>query len=223
MLGFALPVGLLIYGNLADVKQPSISHYYYTQAGDFFVGALIGIAIFLVTYKGYDEAGLLPWWAPGDRVMSLTAAAGAFGTAIFPTYPIANLSLCGIQQLANSAMKCAIIPDTQSLVTGLLGQWQDLHTAAAAVFLAPLAYFCLVLFPLGPRGDPARRIELLTYYICGALIVICLAILLTFGDAALMPDSRTIFWAETIAIWSFSISWLINGEVLADVPGFKTE
>ncbi len=220
-IGFVLPTGLLIYGHLSDAPQPSISHYYYTEAGDFFVGALVGIAIFLVTYQGYDENGKLPAFLPGDRIMSCLAALGAFGTAVLPTYPLEGASLCRDAIDLGLAIKCPVDLPMQGLVTGLSGPLDGWHTGAAAVFFGALAYFCLVLFPIGPKGDPKRTVELWTYRVCGITILICLAVLITAPDIRLDTSNRLVFWAESLAIWAFSISWLVNGEVLANVPGFR--
>lgn len=220
-IGFALPIGLLLYGRISGAPQPSISHYYYTEAGDFFVGALVGIAIFLVTYQGYHEGDDWPWFLPGDRIMSLMAAAGALGTAVLPTYALEGSSLCRDAADLGMAVKCPINLPMQGLVTGLSGPLAGAHTASAAIFFGALAYFCLVLFPIGPKGMPERRTEFWTYIICGVVILICVAVLIFAPDIRLDPSNRTVFWAETFAIWAFSVSWLINGEVLGLVKGFR--
>jgi hypothetical protein len=57
-LGFLLPVililGMWILGE-EEVFQGSISKYYHTRMGDFFVGILCMVALFLFSYKGLDD------------------------------------------------------------------------------------------------------------------------------------------------------------------------
>ena len=58
----------------------SISAYYYTGAVAAFVGMLIALALFLFTYRGYENKY---YWA--DRASGITAAIAALGVALFPT------------------------------------------------------------------------------------------------------------------------------------------
>lgn len=54
-LSITLPIILMVGGLIANLKiESSISSYYYTNMQDFFSGILIGIGIFLITYKGYS-------------------------------------------------------------------------------------------------------------------------------------------------------------------------
>lgn len=57
VLGFALPVVLLIEGFVLDGRmQPSISAYYdLERPRDVLVGALFAIGFFLLTYRGYEH------------------------------------------------------------------------------------------------------------------------------------------------------------------------
>src|SRR5258708_1137366 len=85
IIGLMLPF-LLAIGNffaqplLRDAKplrglQDSISHYYYTDMGNVFVGSLCAIGIFLLSYRGYEKH---------DRVAGTLACIFAVGVALFP-------------------------------------------------------------------------------------------------------------------------------------------
>src|SRR5476651_1255948 len=78
-LGIALPVilpiGTYIFSACNQIK-PSISDYYYTITGSILVGILCGVALFLYSYKGFNN------W---DRISSNIAAVCALGVAFFPT------------------------------------------------------------------------------------------------------------------------------------------
>ncbi len=98
-MGILLPAGLLLANLLfADcyAVQDSISHYYYTTAGNLFTGTLCAVALFLISYRGY----------PGDKDNILTTLAGIFalGVAFFPTNNNSSNS-CSILQLPDSALR----------------------------------------------------------------------------------------------------------------------
>lgn len=228
LVGFFTPVGLFLYG-LGGQMQSSISHFYYTEAGDFFVGALCAIAIFLITYRGYPEEFPSKEWFFGDRFASILAAIGAIGVAVFPTTIVPGFSQC---ESAGSIAACKA-PDASpilgppegrspatielDLVTGIPGPQFTLHAISTAVFLGALIYFCWVLFPRGPRDDEARVGELWLYRICGAVMIVCAALFAATTFTEFDLGTYSVFVYETLAIWAFSIAWLVNGEVLAQL------
>lgn len=77
-LGMGLPLictlGAIIFSGLSP--RSSISTYYYTNMGDVFVGIMVGVSMFLITYKGYLQYD--------QFVTTLTGVMG-IGVAIFPT------------------------------------------------------------------------------------------------------------------------------------------
>jgi len=80
ILGIALPVslvaGLAILNNSIDLIQDSISSYYYTEMRNLFVGILVAVGVFLLTYKGYEKK---------DNILSGLAGFFAFLIAFIPT------------------------------------------------------------------------------------------------------------------------------------------
>src|SRR5271169_6182359 len=78
ILGIALPF-IMILGGFAQgepVVQGSISGYYYTNMRDFFVGILSGVALFLISYKGYERI---------DDIVANMSGVFALGMIVFPT------------------------------------------------------------------------------------------------------------------------------------------
>ena len=79
ILGFAFPiilvVGSVVAGGYEQI-QNSISSYYHTNMRDIFVGVLCVVALFLLSYRGYDRI---------DNIAGNIACFFALGVAFFPT------------------------------------------------------------------------------------------------------------------------------------------
>ena len=58
-----------------DTFRNSISAYYHSNAQDFFVGLLVAVGIFLLSYRGYDLK---------DRIVTAILGVTAIGVALFP-------------------------------------------------------------------------------------------------------------------------------------------
>jgi hypothetical protein len=77
MLPFVLALGKIFSGG--EGVEPSISHYYYTNMVDVFVGSLSAIGVFLLSTKGYDGR---------DQAAGIFASTCAIGVALLPTDPV---------------------------------------------------------------------------------------------------------------------------------------
>jgi len=95
--GVLLPIVIVcLNGGL----RPSISHFYYTEGRNWFVGSLFTIGAFLCSYFGYDRV---------DRVMSTIAGLCAFGVAMFPTDDHPEHTLVGYVHYAFAASLLLIL------------------------------------------------------------------------------------------------------------------
>src|SRR2546422_1314512 len=85
IIGTALPFVLALGKILLEGPgiQSSISSYYHTGMRDVFVGSLCAIAVFLISYHGYEQK---------DDIAGDLACVFALGVALFPTTPEINVT-----------------------------------------------------------------------------------------------------------------------------------
>jgi hypothetical protein len=187
-LGLALPI-VLILGKLllgGGGMQGSISSYYYTVMRDYFVGTTCAMAVFFVAYRYRRQ----------DNYLSNALALFSAGIALFPT------TRAGVRSTTGQA------------VAG------NIHLACATLFFLCLAYFSFFVFTRSDpqlRPTPQKRRRNVVYRVCGVAIVGCLA-LVVVTDLSFTEQVKDVlhplFWLESIAVWAFSVSWLIKGEFL---------
>ena len=183
--------------------RASISGFYYESVllGDIMVGALAFIGTLMLAYRGWSR-----------KVADLATAAGlaAYLVALFPA-------------------------DGWFLVPGegpiFVTSAHILHAVAAGVLFLILAFFCFFVFTkvevhqTEGEGVPAsvKRARDRIYRAAGTLILLSIAAIPLSG---LLPDGiaqayRITFWAETVAMTAFGISWLVQGRasntILLDV------
>lgn len=177
--------------------KASISHYYYTTAGEIFTGVLIAVALFLFVYKGYPKK-------PGEKGLSdnaLTTIAGiaALGVVVFPT-------------AASNGIKDNLRTFISSDTAGII------HFVAATIFFVALSVLSMVNFRR--TGDPAtfgKEKEHRIYLICGIAMLSCILLLAIYSawlyKIINLQKFRPIYVLEAIALIFFGISWLIKGKV----------
>lgn len=193
MLGIGLPfvviLGSSIHGE--SVLLGSLSSYYYTNVRDFFVGVLCGVALFLISYKGYETI---------DNI--ITKASGGFllGVVAFPT-----------SMFSGTVVRVGIflIPDNVS---------QYLHLTFSILFLLLLAFNSMYLFTRH-GGHPSRekKIRNIVYRVCGVVMVssvVCMVIYIAFLTDTFVSNFYPVLMLESIALISFGVSWLVKGHTL---------
>ena len=195
VLGILLPVvmaiGLPVLSKCICI-QDSISDYYYTKMGNFMVGTLCAVGLFLFSYKGYGRR---------DTIASKLACVFAIGVAFFPTSGPDSSSICNF-----------IHRNSSSFVSSV-------HDVSAALFFLTLAYFSLFLFTKS-SGNPTK--QKLTrnkiYKVCGYTILLCILLLFLYFKIPWLQsglkDYKPVFILETIALWAFGFSWLTKGEFI---------
>jgi len=202
ILGIFLPIVCIIGGCLfADLStQRSISFYYHTNMRDFLVGLLIGVSLFLVTYRGYERI---------DSIATTVTGIAGFGIALFP---------------------CLIEPgSTQGVglfqvAPGLSMTIHDVCSSAFFILLGCNSFFLFTLTDPSVAPMTARkRIRNRIYRSCGVVIFVSLATLIVFviaTDEEERDASQVVLILETIMLWAFGTTWLVKGEtLLADRPG----
>lgn len=194
ILAFFLLVGNLAFGNCGWDVQPSISHYYYTNMRDFFVGTLFSVAIFLFCYKGHNK------W---DNRASTLAAIFAFVTAILPT-DIETCTTCRQPVVSFLDFSCR----------------GYVHLVAASLFLLTLALMSILLFTKSNHSKNQltknKNFRNRIYYTCGLGIILNLV---AAGISILLKrwfefQFPYVFLFEFVALLLFGVSWLTKGGVI---------
>ena len=174
-----LSVGCWASGGCTGIED-SISAYYGTDMRNFFVGLLFAIALFMFSYRGYDNR---------DEIAGKLACVFALGVALFPT--------------------------TSS------NRWiHGAHFCFAAALFLTFSFFSLVLFtesdPKEIRTEQKEKRNAV-YKACGIAMLVCIgliAIFVLFGQDTEVAKIKPVFILETLALWSFGISWGVKGETL---------
>ena len=139
ILGMLLPFICVLGGFLFSALciQQSISFYYHTNMRDFFVGLLIGISFFLITYKGYELI---------DIIVTSSIGITGFCVAAFPCFLSKNSLPIGIFQLN---------PEISD----------NLHVISATIFFILLAINSIFLFTLSKDKNPGVYAEINILYL----------------------------------------------------------
>ena len=163
----------------------SVSAYYYTGAVSVFAGALIALAVFLFSYRGYDNQH-----HRRDRAAAIIAGLAAVMVAFFPT----------------DAPRVLSAPSWWAPLVG------SIHYFSAVVLFCSFIFFCLFQFPMSKlekaKLPPDKRLRNGIYIFCGAAMVVCMlwAVIALYRNVS-------IFWPETLALEFFAVSWLVKGRV----------
>lgn len=198
-LGIALPFACIVGGCLLGKAklQTTLSGYYYTNMRDVFIGIIVGVSLFLITYKGYGRLD--------QRITTITGVFGLF-VAIFPCNISEGIDIrVGVFQLL-------------SMKSNLL------HAASALTFFSLLAINSIFIFTLSDNKqkmtlNKKRRNRI--YRICGIVIICGIAGVIGFvliAPQSVVAHSYVILGIETIMLFAFGVSWLIKGETLLKDP-----
>jgi hypothetical protein len=194
IIAVLLPLVLIGFSLIDGEWQGSISDYYYTRVGNYFVGTLCALAVFFLSYNYRPLPGHYR-----DMLMSRGASVAALGVAFFPT-------TSDIATASRGAKTVAFV-----------------HLVCAGTLFALLAGFCLLMFTKSSGAMTPRKAQRnMVYRICG--VVILAAMLgVGVSNLLHAPDEwNTLFWLESICVWAFGFSWLVKGgflNLLADQPG----
>ena len=197
LIGLTFPI-VLISGAAVlqdcDLVQNSISAYYHTDMRNYFVGALCAISLCLLAYNGYHKI---------DKYTATAAAVFALGVAFCPTDVGPPFTDCLGDVIDN----------------GIIGK---LHFVFATLLFLTLSFFALIIFTQTPPGYKPSRIKsgmMIFYKICGIVMVLCIVLIavyfFAFSDQTALAAKRPVYILETIALISFSLSWIVK---YYDVP-----
>lgn len=112
------------------------------------------------------------------------------------------------------AIGIAWFPTTQAGPLDLPG---NIHLICASSFFMILAGFSLFFFTMGRPHPTLRKVKRnKIYVICGIIMLACLVSIVIFFNffQSGNPDSYFVFWAETVALIAFGVSWITKGGTL---------
>ncbi len=194
VVALALPICVVAGGFIQDGHgiQGSISGYYYTNMRDVFVGMLSVVALFLITYRGYDAI---------DDVVGILSGVFALGMLVFPT-----------SMYAGKVVRVGVFLVDDD-ISGFI------HLAFGALFFFCLSFFSLYLFTRkgpGPLGRDKRRRNMV-YRTCGVIMILSIVLItiytLSLRETAL-AKLNPVLVLESIALLAFGTSWLVKGNTL---------
>ena len=170
----------------------SISGYYYSNMRDFFVGILSGVALFLISYKGYEKI---------DDIFANISGVFAVGMILFPT-----------AMYSGAAVKVGMlrIPGNISEV---------IHLSFSALFFLTLSFNSIFLFTRRHPGVMGRekKHRNIIYRSCGIVMLLSIACMTNY--TIFLRDTSVskiypVLILESVALIAFGISWLVKGNTL---------
>jgi len=194
-LGISLAF-ILLFGNLilfgTGMIERSISHYYYTGMGDFFVGTLFVIGAFLLSYKGYEIK---------DDIAGDLGCLFVIGVALFPTAPLFN-------------------PSAINNVIGI-AHWIFASLFFLTIAYFSLFLFTKTNPKKPPTKEKLWRnkvYRMCGYLILVSIaLIFFIQVFLPSNLEQSISSYKPIFWLESVAMFAFGFSWLTKGEaILAD-------
>jgi hypothetical protein len=195
ILGIGLPYICILFGYVFDsyCVQRSISFYYHTNVQDLFIGLMVTVSLFLITYKGYDFI---------DNLVSTLSGICGLGLALFPCKEYeTSIGLIGVFQINQ--------------------QKSDMmHITFAALFFLLLAINSIFLFTKSKRKTRKTKQKIWRnriYIFCGCFIIammILLLILLNVLSETIRNKYFIVLIIEAFMLGAFGVSWLIKGETI---------
>lgn len=204
MIALALPVALAggaillsLLGPEHRLPQPllqgTISDYFYTPVGTLYVGSLTGIAMFLISSRGYDRT---------DEIAGYLAGIFALGVALFPS----------------EDPRAPYYSRLQIQIGYVHSAFAGLMFLSIAYFCLFLFRRTSPERRLTRRKQHRNRI----YAVCGVVILACTAAMVGLtvfeADPRLAPFHLFLV-SESLALFAFGVAWLTKGKgFLRDRP-----
>ncbi|MBT2132205.1 hypothetical protein [Aliiroseovarius lamellibrachiae] len=207
-IGIGLPFALLLGVHLAGVPmENSISEFFFSELREVFVAAAAGVGLFLLAYEGYPPR---PKEILTDRRVSGLAGASVLVMAFVPT--LCARGTCAHPPTLFDRLIPASADTTQAAI----------HLTAAGLFLLSLGIMSQRVFTRCTRPSKSlfKQRRNLCYQIFGWVIFTMVGVIgvmkLGFPNIGHHWDTQWhfTFWAESVAVWAFGLSWLMKGAAM---------
>jgi hypothetical protein len=203
-------LGYCVLGGQLGGFLDSISESYYTLTRDVFVGTLWAEAFFLYAYKGYNTFedrlfNVLAVLCVVIACFSMNSIEGAPGVDTAPR-PACYYAI-------SMTPTCRILLNNRVLMSH--HEWFGwVHIGAAAVLFVSLGYVSYFLFTRtdSAKPNPQKLRRNTIYRACGIAIWASLAIYAMLAVAKALENWPLLFFAETICLFAFGLSWLLKGD-----------
>ena len=198
ILGIFLPVFLLALHDGQVMKSYSL--YYYTGSVIAFTAIISSFSVVLISYTGYPK-GVKEKWS--DNL--ITTIAGIMA-AIVVIVPAAS---GGPNPLYDYYDQPYLLGYEEGPVRDMI------HIVCTVIFISLLGSMPFFKFVLSPNiSRPIYRFYKVSgLVVWGAMLALGILFLVekvgSVDVTSWFPDY--IFWLETIAVWSFSMAWMVKG------------
>jgi hypothetical protein len=192
----------------------SISAYYHTGVGDYFVAGLVVVGALLVLYKAGERR-------EPEFTLSLVAGITLLGVVAFPTARPDKPIPAGDVVPAVACGATAHAPTDCAPVQTWLGEAPVavVHFLCAAVFISTLAALSFVFARRMSRHEP-RNPYRHAQTVCGWVIVGALAwVVLGHWWNVEIAGLTPLYVAELVSVWAFATSWTLKGLSLRAILG----
>ncbi|MEQ8954814.1 MAG: hypothetical protein RL120_11830 [Gammaproteobacteria bacterium] len=207
-VGWALALTVIAYSLIVSGFnfESSVSAYYYTGIGDFYVGCLFAIGLFLCTYTGPDGK---------DIVFGVVAGVSAIFVALLPI----DMQLSDGTQIDNGFIGVLhwVAATTLFAMFGLISTFVfTKHNVGRRTFASPLSNI---------PEDPERKKLHFRYIYCGIFIFACMFLILLFKVILKVPEFvpglTPTFLFEELALIAFAYSWSLKAGALRHLLAMK--
>jgi hypothetical protein len=170
----------------------SISAYYYTRMGAYFVGSMCALGVIFASYRHHPR----PEYVLDNRLSNI-AGVLAVVVALVPT-------------------------SSKDKPTGWSWVARTIHLSSATVLLLILAYLSYYRFTLpkdSPTTNRTKHRQNQAYRWSGAIIVLGIASI-AFANA-IDADPWLSLTSESIAVIAFGVAWLVKSESFRPIAAYK--
>jgi hypothetical protein len=203
-MGITLPILLIVGDNLLDPTpevsvRGSLSGYYYSGMRDVFVGSVVAIGVFLITYKVFERSL--------NNLLSVVAGLAAMTVAFLPT---------SRPDGGPKALQVALTPIQERFGEVAVAH---VHYAAAAVFILSLAIISFFFGLQEGRRSPQRvgRQAMLPpnfwrwFHWFNALVIVGAVAFMVISRSRGMFTTYSLLIGQIVAIVAFGLSWITKG------------
>lgn len=196
VLGLFLPIVVSVFAGIT--LQGSISVYYHTSTGWFYVSFLLLLTVFLFLYGEYPLKDEISFYEKiiSDKGLSTIAGLCTLMMAIFPTKPGGNIKDTKIA-LLNKWYDYLVSISSEDII-------RYIHLLATGLF-----FIIIILISLFSFTETKIGRWRIIFRACAVIMLVGFGLIIF---DFLKPDvyQSLLFWGEFVALYGFSLSWIFK-------------